>query len=256
MLQRIEAYGKINEVLENAAALFVMEDYLIQPLIGKNSNIFRFPYFIFADNFEVYVKKDIPASKLKIATVGFINDRRNVDFILETLMAYKGEPIEYYLYGKPVGKVGEKIEQMAKECSFPENVKVYTKFDYLSDEEYIQISRDCDFILIAYDEKRNYQTPGAIYQFNNQNTILIVPKIESFVTLGNVYENLFLFYDNLSSDSLNKLLSVLAKKGKKYRDFKEKCAVARKKFVADNKQGVQVTHLEDIMKTLIKKRHP
>ena len=254
MLQRIEAYNKIDAVLENAAALFIMEECLKEPLIGKNNNIFRFPYFVFADDFEAGIKENVPGSKLKIATVGFINDRRNIDFILDTLLHYKGEPLEYYLYGKPLGKVGEKIEKMAGEYSFPAPVTVYTKFDYLSDEEYEQTARDCDFILIAYDERRKLQTPGAIYQFSNQNTVLIVPEIEPFVSIGREYKDLFVFYDSLSPDNLNNLLSLLAKKGEEYRDVKAKSASARKRLVEVNREGNQSIRIKQAIMPLIKER--
>ena len=251
MLRRLNTFNKTEIVLKNALALFVFEDYLMEPLVGKNTHIFRFPYFVFNDNFKVGGKKENP--RLKIGTIGFINERRNVDFILETLMNYSGEPLEYYLFGKPLGETGKKIEKMVMELSFPVNVKLSVRFDYLTDKEYRRISKECDFILIAYDEKRRYQTPGVLYQFSNQNTTLIVPKIEPFVTIEKYYENMFVFYDNLSSISLNKLLSVLAKKGKEYKNFKKKAAVAREKFAAMNKEGIQLKYLEDTMRVIIKK---
>ena len=240
--------GNVRDFLERAECIFVMEDFLIPPLAGSNKNIFRFPLYVYEDDHTIPRKTDI--LPLKIGTVGVINEGRNVDFILETLISYSEETLEYYLYGKPLGKVGATVINIANRNIFPANVKLFTHFEYLDEEEYDSIVKKCDFVIIAYDEKRKYQASGGMYRFINNFTPLIVPRIEPFVTIEKSYENIFLFYDDLSTGSLIDLLGVLAKKGKEYKDYKRKAAIAMEKYIAFNKRRKQVEHLGRILETL------
>ncbi len=236
----------VKEFLKNSEGLFVLEDFLAPLLTHCNKNVYRFPLAVFEDNHTIPRKKE--TQPLKIGTVGVINERRNTDFILKTLSSYKGDTLEYYLYGKPLGEAGEKVVKAFQKCTFPGNVRVITHFDYLSDEEYDRIVEKCDFMVVAFDEKRKNQGSGGIYRFTGKFTPMIVPRIEPFVTIEKSYKHLFLFYDNLSSTSLNELLAVLAKKGNEYKDFKTNTAAAMRKFISFNKRTTQIKNVEKAFK--------
>ena len=182
-------------LMSKAECLFVFENYLIDPLRDFNDNIYRFPYQIY-DN-EASLPEKTKFGHIKIGTIGVINDRRNIHFIINSLSEYTGPYFEYYLWGKPLDKYGFTVKKLAENFTDKANVKIITKFEYLTDEEYHRLITDCDFIVLAYDEVRKYQAPGIVYQAVKNGTPLIVPEIEPFTLLDKECPGIFVFYDNV-----------------------------------------------------------
>ena len=238
------------EGLNKAEAIFAFEDYLVEKLRHLKEDSFRFPYKIFEAKTHWPVKKKTE-NHLKIGTIGIINERRNVDFIIESISQYQGPCFEYRLCGKPLGQAGEKIKKLAKNVSNKDKVNYIFKFEYLSEEEFNLQLYHVDFLLVAYDEARILQAPGIVYQAARCGTPLIAPKIKPFTLIEEKYPGIFIFYENLSFESLNNVLSALSKKDDFYVNSKERSLSAMSKFISDNSAVRQYDYLQTIFKKII-----
>lgn len=243
MLQLMKEDAAIARAIRQARTVFVLEDYLRKAFEGLNPNVFRLPFFVFGDHFQVAVKRLLPP--LQIATIGIINDRRNVDFLLRALAEYEGPPFTYLLAGKPIGKAGEAVSALTGRLEFPGNVTVHTRLEYLSDGDYESALAGCDFALVAYDEARGGQAPGILYRASNHNSVLIAPRIEPFTFYEQAYSGLIAFYENLSAASLNRLLATLAAGGEEAASIQKNAEKARERFVEHNQTSHQRRLLKD-----------
>ncbi|MFC1524554.1 6-hydroxymethylpterin diphosphokinase MptE-like protein [Thermodesulfobacteriota bacterium] len=237
--------------LSKAQCLFALEDNLAEKLSDFNGRTYRFPYIIY-DN-EIYWEEKAISSPIKIGTIGVINDRRNVDFIINSLSKYNGKSLEYYLCGKPLGKCGDEIQTLVGKFSNKASVSINSKFEYLTDDEFDRLITECHFLLIAYDEVRIHQAPGIVYQAAKNGTPLIVPEIELFKLVEQNYPGIFVFYDNLSTESLNNILSELSKMDDYFKDSLHRSQQSMKRFLIDNSENVQYEYLNSIFKDLDKK---
>jgi hypothetical protein len=252
IIQRSKSVKSISPMLRKANCLFVLEDYLIPQLSMKNDHVSRFPYYSYSNNYNIPEKQE--STILRIGTIGIINERRNIHFILNAFKDYNGKPFEYYLYGKPIGQEGQKLVDLSNSTVFPTMVKFKKKFEYLKDEEYDRMTAKCDFGLIAYDECRQGQAPGVLYQFAKNNTPIIAPNIEPFKLIESRYKGIFILYDSLSRDSLNNLISTLAEKSHKYNEIKKISSIAIKQFINDNKRQVHLKYLKASLKDISRKK--
>ncbi|MCA1985343.1 MAG: hypothetical protein LDL27_02570 [Desulfovibrio sp.] len=226
------------DFLKNAEALFALEDYLVPHLMKYNPKSFRFPYMTFRE--DIVLPERIDRSRIKIGTIGVINARRNVDFILNCLKEYTGPSFEYQLLGQPLGDDGELVCSLVEEFDSSGPVQMHAELRYLTDDEFETACRNCDFTLVAYDECRKLQAPGIIYQSTRQGTILIAPRIEPFTIYGELYPGLIVFYDSLSSESLSATIQDLAEKQEAYEKVYAAFQNAAYDFLMDNAHNFQL----------------
>lgn len=235
--QKMEEDPAIVAAIREAQTIFLLEDYLKDHFRQINTRLCRFPYFAFADGFRVARKRCRPP--IRVATIGVINDRRNVDFILRTLATYQGPPLAYTLAGKPLGRIGERVSTLLEQLAFPPSVSFTPRLDYLSEPDFHSTIAASDFILVAYDETRSEQTPGIIYLAASHNTVLIAPRVEPFTFYERAFPGMIVFYDPLSGPSLKKLLARLAAGGKATDTLLKEAQTSRRLFVSLNQASRQ-----------------
>ena len=241
---------KIKNVLKNAECLFVLEDFLIDPIKPLGKKTFRFPHCLHESKPLILSDREKNTDLVKIGTIGVINERRNVLFLLESLNNYNGTRFEYHLSGNPIGEEGQRVVRFCENFNNASNVELTTDFRYFPDAEYIDVIKNMDFLLIAYDQKRRYQASGSIHQFFALGKIVIAPNVEPFMTMEKQYPGLFILYENLSTESLNSLIDELSQKNKDYHLKKTAAKRAMRRFVLDNAKERQLTHARNIFRKI------
>ncbi len=195
----------VARTLQGADHIFLLDDYLVEQLRDKFPAACRYPYRRYAPDPQQRRQKEIFFRNQfmpHLATVGVINERRNLDFLIRSIARYQGDIIQYGLYGKPLGITGERIAEQALKTEFCERVVFDHQFEYLSEDEYKKRLAQAHFAIVAYDAERAGQLPSVVYECAEVYTPLIAPAVEPFLGLEQRYGPMFTLYRPLETESL------------------------------------------------------
>jgi len=171
--------------LNKLANLIVLEKKTSDFLNDNGLKSWWFPYMLFSLNKDDVNENEDKKKDFVISTVGVIYKGKNIEFVLDSLKKRNENNFKYRIAGLPTGEYGQYIRK--KTMEFPNNMVEY-RFEYLSDEDYVEEIKKSDFIVIPYSENREDQASGVFFDALKYNKPVITPNIDPFKSYIDAYK--------------------------------------------------------------------
>lgn len=228
-----------NNVRNLVDGIFVIEPFLAIDILKYGFKSFYFPHRGYSSfKRSPLVKKKF--DNLRIGSIGVINEKRNYGFLIDALSEATGD-FEYRI----AGEVAESVRiQVQNSINNYKNRRsgLYTKFGYLTEDEFDEQINSLDISILAYDDERNLQASGALYSYVENGIPCIVPDIALFRNYEAQYGSLIIFYNPLDKADLQ--LKVESLRSENFPSFVDKFNEARDNFFYQNNIDKQAEYIE------------
>lgn len=213
VIGQLDGHRELREIYQNnLAGMMVLEPFLVDKLSNHGVKTFWMPHRSYTEDCLTSSRRENHAQgeKLRIGTVGVINDRRNHKFLIEALGQLDDLSFEYVVAGQLMNGVRDEVAAATRSFKNTAQRKLTTVFDYLDDDQFNEIVGSLDACVLAYDELRNLQASGAIYSMLEQGVPIIVPETDLFRDYQRRVPQFITTYKALDGDSLRDAIRTFA----------------------------------------------
>jgi len=248
LLNTLNAIPNIKMLFQKKlGGVFVLEPFLMEAFISKGIRTFWLPHRSYSNSERIissaYKKHD--SSYLRVGTVGVINERRNHNFLIDTISSIEGLLLEYTVAGRLALSVKENIESSIKKFKNKSSCRINTKLEHLKENEFRSLLGQLDLGLLAYDQARTLQASGAVYSYIESGTPLLAPNIEIFRYYSLRWPELVQLYE--AGNSLA-LVQALRSFNECLENNKKAFFKAQEAFLLDNDLVKHKAHISQILK--------
>lgn len=204
IIAQLDSQPELAEIYRNRlGGMLVLEPFLVDKLANHGIRTFWLPHRSFTTDqtLKPYTPRQTN-ERLRLGTVGVINQRRNHSFIIRALAGLEDTDFSYHLAGQLMDSVRPEITEALARFKDKHPNALRTDLGYLDDLHFDQVLSELDLCILAYDDQRNLQASGAVYSFIEANLPVLAPDTELFKLYARDYPAHIRLYSALDEHSL------------------------------------------------------